>query len=280
MERIQSAIQKARKARGDYLPEDLSNSAVSETVLDHPKQDDQSVVIDKAWAALPDQEFDSRALGRMRVVTHEAGEQSGTFDGMRTRMLQEMRKNGWRRVALTSPGSDCGKSTVGLNLAFGLARQQDMRTMLIDLDMRQPSVCKILNMHEDHAFASALVGECAPEDQMVCYKDKLAIATNQKPVRNPSELLQSKGAARVIDGLEERYKPDVMIFDTPPLLTCDDTVAFLDQIDCVLLIAAAELTTADEIKKCAHEISVNSNLLGVVLNKCRYLDQTQYTYGV
>lgn len=82
----------------------------------------------------------------------------------------------------------------------------------------------------------------------------------------------------MIDGLEERYDPDVMIFDTPPLLTCDDTSAFLDQIDCVLLVAASEASTVEEMKKCEHEIRERSNLLGVVLNKCRYLEKP-YTYG-
>ncbi len=277
MERIQSAIQKAREARQN-LPDPQRPVAVAGPVPTQPAGATQASGIDKAWENMPEVDFNPKILSRARIVTDQAGEKSGSFDGMRTRLLHEMRKNNWRRVAITSPGSACGKSTLSLNLAFGLARQRDIRTMLIDLDMRRPSIEKLLNLGAEHAFASALAGESEPEDHMLCYKRKLAFATNRRPAHDPSELLQGKDAARVIDGLEARYDPDVMIFDTPPLLTCDDTSAFLDQIDCVLLVAAAEASTVEEMKKCEHEIGLKSNLLGIVLNKCRYLEQP-YTYG-
>ncbi len=279
MERIQSAIQKARAARektlSDVATAEPVNVAVPQSEIAEPNPVKDT---DKAWADLPRQEFSAKALRRARVVTDQPGDDSSVFDGMRTKLLHEMRKNGWRRVAITSPGSACGKSTLSLNLAFGLARQRDMRTMLIDLDLRRPSIEKMLNLPEKHAFALALAGTSDPEEHMFCYKNKLAFATNRSPAQDPSELLQGKDAARVIDGLEARYNPDVMIFDTAPLLTCDDTNAFLDQIDCVLLVAAAETSTVEEMKKCEHEIREKSNLLGVVLNKCRYLEKP-YTYG-
>lgn len=277
MERIQSAIQKAREAREQQDPTAHVIPSVPERATLSPQEVLPSDT-DRAWAELPAQEFSRRTLKRARIVTHEAGEKSGAFDGMRTRILHELRKNSWRRVAITSPGSGCGKSTLSLNLAFGLARQRDIRTMLIDLDMRKPSIEKLLEVKRNTNFASALAGESAPEEHMFCYQQKLAFATNVKPAHNTSELLQGKDAARVIDGLESRYEPDVMLFDTPPLLTCDDTTAFLDQIDCVLLIAGAETSTVEEMKVCEHEILQKSNLLGVVLNKCKYLDRA-YTYG-
>lgn len=279
MERIQSAIQKAREARQQTEPDPKGPFAVAEPVAPASSAEaTQAEAIDKAWAELPAVEFKPKTLSRARIVTDQASPNSGSFDGMRTRMLHEMRKNNWRRVAVTSPSSACGKSTLCLNLAFGLGRQRDIRTMLIDLDMRKPSIEKMLNFKEAHNFASALADESRPEDHMCCYKQKLAFATNRRPAHDPSELLQGKDAARVIDDLEARYAPDIMIFDTPPLLTCDDTLAFLDQIDCVLLVAAAEASTVEEMKTCEHEIRQKSNLLGVVLNKCRYMEQP-YNYG-
>ncbi|WP_170605719.1 CpsD/CapB family tyrosine-protein kinase [Ruegeria arenilitoris] len=276
MERIQSAIQKAREAREQNAPTGPIDPEMF--VAPSPLQEDVPSRGEQAWADLPVQDFNRRLFKKARIVTHEPGEKSGAFDAMRTRILHELRKNKWRRVAITSPGSGCGKSTLTLNLAFGLARQRDIRTMLVDLDMRNPSIERMLGVKLKNDFASALAGESSPEDHMFCYQKKLAFATNYKPAHNTSELLQGKDAARVIDGLEARYEPDVMLFDTPPLLTCDDTTAFLDQIDCVLLVAAAEASTVDEMKICEHEILQKSNLLGVVLNKCQFLDRA-YTYG-
>ncbi|MEX0279103.1 MAG: CpsD/CapB family tyrosine-protein kinase [Ruegeria sp.] len=277
MERIQSAIQKAREAREQRPAADLVRPELVERAALAPDEV-LPTNTDRAWAALPEQEFGRKTFSKARIVAHQAGEKSGAFDAMRTRILHELRKNNWRRVAITSPGPECGKSTLSLNLAFGLARQRDIRTMLIDLDMRKPSIGKMLEVKNNNLFASALAGETAPEDHMFCYKQKLAFATNYEPADNTSELLQGKDAARVIDGLESRYEPDVMLFDTPPMLTCDDTTAFLDQIDCVLLVAGAETSTVDEMKICEHEIIEKSNLLGVVLNKCQFMDSA-YKYG-
>ena len=277
MERIQSAIQKAREARDQNAPKVSPGHAAAEAAV-LTAENSPTAPSDQAWAELQEQTFSPRTLKKARIVAHEAGEKSGAFDVMRTRILHELRKNNWCRLAITSPGAGCGKSTLSVNLAFGLARQRDIRTMLIDLDMRRPSIEKMLDVRLNTNFASALAGESAPEDHMFRYREKLAFATNGKPAHDTSELLQGKDAARVIDDLESRYEPDVMLFDTPPLLTCDDTTAFLDQIDCVLLIAGAETSTVDEMKICEHEIMQKSNLLGVVLNKCQYLDNA-YTYG-
>ena len=71
--------------------------------------------------------------------------------------------------------------------------------------------------------------------------------------------------------------PDTVIYDLPPMLTCDDVMAFLPNVDCVLLIAGAEISTVDEIDRCEHDLAQQTNVLGVVLNKCRYVGE-EYGY--
>ena len=63
---------------------------------------------------------------------------------------------------------------------------------------------------------------------------------------------------------------DVIVYDLPPMLQSDDAMAFLPQLDCVLLVAGAEKSRLDEVDKCEQELSEQTNVLGVVLNKCRY----------
>ena len=72
--------------------------------------------------------------------------------------------------------------------------------------------------------------------------------------------------------------PDTVIYDLPPMLTCDDVMAFLPNVDCVLLIAGAEISTVDEIDRCENDLAQQTNVLGVVLNKCRYAGE-EYGYG-
>ncbi len=281
MERIQAAIQKAREARqGPEEPENVKTVPSPALAFEksHTDEDMSQASEDKLWVDLAEIQLHSNHLRRARIVADQAGDEAAPFDVLRTRMMHQMHSNNWRRVAISSPGSACGKTTLCLNLAFSFARQRDIKTMVIDLDMRRPSIDKLLNQKGQRQFARALERESAPEEHMLCYQRKLAFATNRKSVQDPAELLQDKGTAHVIDRLEERYKPDVMLFDTPPMLACDDTYAFLDQIDCVLLVAGADNTTAEELKKCKHEIETRTNFIGVVLNKCRYLHQLD-SYG-
>ncbi|MEP4805190.1 MAG: CpsD/CapB family tyrosine-protein kinase [Hyphomicrobiales bacterium] len=284
MERIQSAIQKAREARQQpaehsAVPKISSVPAPYALDPDQEKTPPVQASSDELWADLPIIELQPSQLHRARVMADQSNHISAHFDVMRTRMLHEMRTNNWRRVAITSPDAACGKTTLCLNLAFSFARQRRIKTMILDLDMRRPGIEKVLNQKMSHNFSSALEGKSTPEEHMVCYEGRLALATNCKPAQNPAELLQSKGAADVVDMLEARYQPDFMFFDLPPILACDDTSAFLDQVDCVLLIAEAERSTPEELKKCEREITTRTNFLGVVLNKCRYLDKVDsYVY--
>ncbi len=280
MERIQAAIHKARKARQNSVASEKVDAPAPALAFEPSRSDSafSHSSEDQLWANLTEIKLNAKYLRRIRVVADQVGDHTAPFDVLRTRMLHQMHSNNWRRVAVASPGSACGKTTLCLNLAFSLARQRDIKTMVIDLDMRRPSIDKILKQNGQRSFAHALERESVPEEHMLCYEQKLAFATNSKPAPNPAELLQDKGAAHVIDQLEDRYKPNVMLFDTPPMLACDDTFAFLDQIDCVLLIAAAESTTAEEVEKCEREIATRTNLLGVVLNKCRHLDKAD-SYG-
>jgi Mrp family chromosome partitioning ATPase len=78
-----------------------------------------------------------------------------------------------------------------------------------------------------------------------------------------------------VDEIEEMLKPDVMLFDTAPVLTGDDTLAFADQVDCALLVAAAEESTIAEIDRAGELLAGHTQVLGVVLNKCRFLSRSE-----
>lgn len=75
---------------------------------------------------------------------------------------------------------------------------------------------------------------------------------------------------RVIEEMRQRMSPHVILFDMPPMLSNDDVLAFLPHVDCAILVAAAEQSTLDEVDVCEQELSERTNVLGVVLNKCRF----------
>jgi len=288
MERIQSAIQKARAARerqqagGAKQDEAVPRSAAPVAALAEAAapQARPAEEISAAWMALPAYAPQPRQLEKSRVVSFEPGPKSTPFDVARTRLLKQMRANDWRRIAITSPGPGCGKTMTTLNLAFSLARQSEIRTLVIEADLRRPALAKALGLKAHHSFSTVLEGASQARDHMVRHGPNLAFGTNYLPAKNAAELLQSARVAEVLDEIEAEYAPDVMLFDMPPLQAGDDTLGFLDKVDAALLVAAAGSTTIEQVDLAEQELAAQTNVVGVVLNKCRYLDRDQdYGYG-
>jgi Mrp family chromosome partitioning ATPase len=288
MEKIQSAIAKARATREGRLPEAAAApSAPDPSPAPSPAPSpglapaaalSAPAAAEAAWTALPGLRTDPGLMRRHRIVAFEGGHEAASFDVMRTRLLQQLRANGWRRLAITSPAPGCGKTTTALNLAFSLARQSDQRTVLAEVDLRRPALARMLGIRVHHSFARVLEGKGALADNAVRYGSNLAIATNHDPYRNPAELLHGPSVGPALAAIEARYDPSVVIFDMPPMLVGDDALAFIGHVDCVLLVAAAEATTVEEVDTCERDLAAHTNVLGVILNKCRFPDR-RYGYS-
>lgn len=263
MEKIQQALAKARAAR------EGSAETMSRPV---------APAVASAWDDLTPFTPEPEHLLKSRIMTLTGGRDAQAFDVMRTKTLQTMRANNWRRLAITSPTPNCGKSTLSLNLAFSIARQSELHAMVIELDLRRPSLTRLLGANPAHNMDDLLEGKVDFQEQALCYQHNLAFSLATGPIRNPAETLQGTGTARILADIEERYAPDIMIFDIPPMLASDDAMAFAKQVDCVLLVAAAEETTIKEIDTCERELASQTNFMGVLLNKCRYMGR-EYGYS-
>ncbi len=263
MEKIKSAIDKAR-AEQAAAPLMIVPNVVP------PVASGPSDVV-QAWAALPVFVPKAAHLAERRVLTMAKQPEAVVFDVMRTKVLQQMRAQGWRRLAIASPTSGCGKSTVCLNLAFSLGRQPDLRTIVAELDLRRPALAEMLGMQVDTGFATVLGGKTALAQVARRCGSGLALALNADPVRHSAELLQGREVAAVLAQIEADYAPDILLFDMPPLLVSDDCMAFMPHVDAVLLIAGAETTSVAQIDACERELASQTNVMGVVLNKCRFV---------
>ncbi len=269
MDRIQSAIAKARATREGTAD---SPPARSKANLSPPQHDGE------AWSTLPEIRLSPDILDDNRIIAHRSGSASSGFDVMRTNLLRQLRDHSWTRVAITSPGASCGKTTVALNLAFSLARLTDIKVMVLELDLRHPTILRALGIDRFQNFAGVLAGIETPQSQITRWGANLAFGLNSFQVPSPAELLSSDRAADVVDAIEAKYRPDVILLDMPPMLVSDDTLAFLDQVDCALMVAAAEETPVNQIDQCGKDLAAQTQVLGVVLNKCRLMDR-QDGYG-
>jgi Mrp family chromosome partitioning ATPase len=276
MEKIQSAIAKARAARSGEAPAERPVPPATPAAPARPRG--ASSEIAAAWEALPAFIPPTALMLRNHVLAFEGGAGATPFNMLRTKLLQQMRANNWRRLAITSPGAGCGKSTLALNLAFSLGRQPELRTLVAEMDLRRPSLARMLGLRSGHNFVRVLQGAAQARDHMVRHGPNLAFATNHSAFRNPAELLHAPSVPEALKAIEAAYDPDIFLFDTPPMLAGDETMAFIGQVDCVLLVAAAESTSVKEVDDCERELASQTNVLGVVLNKCRYMGP-EYGYS-
>ena len=268
MERIQAAIQKAKERRGESgepLAPPLGAGA-----LRPPRR--RAPAVGPAWAELAAFEPDPRLMARNRIVTFaDADPAHTTFDMMRTKLLRAMRAGGWTSVGITSPSSDCGKTTLAVNLAFSLAHQPEVRTVLVDLDLRRPMVARTIGLDDAAVDGLGAAGHPAAWPRTSCATARRwRSAATPLAVRASAELLLNPATARGVAALKAAFQPDVVVYDLPPMLVSDDVMAFVPHLDCVLLVAAAEQTRLDEVDKCEQDLAEATRVLGVVLNKCRY----------
>ncbi|RVE84313.1 CpsD/CapB family tyrosine-protein kinase [Sinorhizobium meliloti] len=230
------------------------------------------------WERLPLLQTDPRHIVRSRIVTTTRPSPArAAFDMIRTKLLQEFTQNNWTTAAITSPTASCGKTVVALNLAFSLANQKECRTVLVDLDLKRPQIANTLGIEAPQSIERFLQGEIEIGDVFLRHGNNLAIGANRQSVSFSAELLQSRETVRVLEEMRQRMSPHVILFDMPPMLSNDDVLAFLPNVDCAILVAAAEQSTLDEVDVCEQELSERTNVLGVVLNKCRFSSE-KYGY--
>ena len=272
MERIQAAIQKAKEQRSGAETTTVPRRGAPLGAA--PAASPAAAV----WENLPSFSPDPDRMRRERIVCFERSDPAHmTFDMMRTKILRMMAENGWSSLAITSPTPECGKTMASLNLAFSFAQQKDSRTVLMDLDLRRPAVAETLGMSGKNEIEEFLRAGGGTDGNFVRYGDGLAIGASPRPARNPAELLNHASCGAALARMKADFHPDTVIYDLPPMLTCDDVMAFLPNVECVLLVAGAEISTVDEIDRCEHDLAQQTNVLGVVLNKCRYVGE-EYGY--
>lgn len=269
MEKLQKALQKARDQRGTgplhrnaALPQGAAEAAVA-----------PGKAVDELWAGLRAFEPSAAALERGRIVSAEANRLGADFDILRTKVMLMMRKNGWKRLAVTSPTMGCGKSTTACNMVIGGARNSDFRMIMMELDLRRPSIARTLGVPEGPDITELLSGRVDFAEQAVRYRQNIALSVAQRPSSDPTSILLNRTTHEVLNDVEARYAPDLMVFDLPPILVSDDTQAVLKDVDCALLVARAGSTTISQIDSSEREIAEHTNMLGVVLNQCRDADE-------
>ncbi len=179
-------------------------------------------------------------------------------------------------VTSASPGE--GKSTTAANLGVVMA-QAGRRVIIIDSDLRRPTQHRIFGLGNSHGLTTALLDNMAPASTHV--KDTkvrgLRIMTSGPIPPNPAEILSSQRMGQLIEELGE--EADILLFDTPPVLSVTDAAVLAPQTEGILFVVQVGETRRDTLAQAVGRIrNTNAHVLGVLLNRINPSHGSYYYY--
>lgn len=203
------------------------------------------------------------------------------FRTLRTNIQFSMVDKKLKSLAVLSATTAAGKSTVAANLAVTFTMQGN-RVLLVDCDLRRPSVHREFGIHNNEGLTNLLanhVGKGIDDYLNTCEVEGLSILTGGPVPPNPAELLSSNRMKQLEKDVAERF--DLVIYDTPPLLGFTDAQILAGRVDGTIFVAHFGADTKEDVLKAADSLKmVNANVLGVVYNRAPGgQKENSYYYG-
>jgi len=181
-------------------------------------------------------------------------------------------------IMVTSSLPQEGKTTTSINTAIVLA-QKGIRVLLIDADLRRPSIHKTLGMGPRSGLSNVLTGSSTLEQTITrtAILPNLYVLPAGTPPPNPAELLASTNMRDVLAQLREQY--DHIVVDTPPSLSVTDAVVLSPRADAVVLVIRSGQTTKQALRRARDILAqVNAKVVGVLLNAVDLSSPDYYYY--
>ncbi|MEG0152644.1 MAG: CpsD/CapB family tyrosine-protein kinase [Cellulosilyticaceae bacterium] len=181
-----------------------------------------------------------------------------------------------KTIVVTSSQQNEGKSTVIANLAVSFAGMENKRVLIIEGDLRNPTVHRMFNISNTHGVTDILTGqksfeECVHTTEMT----GLHVLSCGKIPPNPAEMLASNKMKIFIESLKDHY--DYIFIDSPPIGIITDAGIISTYADGTILVVASNEVDIEMAKIAKERLDkVSANILGVVLNK---FEDTSGSYG-
>lgn len=169
-------------------------------------------------------------------------------------------------IGVTSGVRGEGKSTTAINLAYVLA-ENGHKTLLIDADLRIPSIARKLGIETSPGLTDLLLGAGAEVDNWTSeLQPNLYILPSGNIPPNPSELLGSSRMEKVINTLKQHF--DYIILDLPPVNIVSDAMAVAKLITGIVVVIRQDYASKKDVEQCFRQIKLsNIKVLGIVLNE-------------
>lgn len=198
------------------------------------------------------------------------------YNSIRTNLLFSQQGEKCPVFVVTSPTANNGKSINATNMAISFA-QMGKRTLLIDSDMRNPTIHRMFSIPVKNGLSEILAGLT---DNITVSKtdfENLSVLTAGKIPPNPTELLSSSRMDKLLDFVREHY--DCVFIDTPPINLVTDASSFSSKVTGYILIIKAETTDVQDVKAAVGSLErLDANIVGFVLNDTNASNKKYYGY--
>jgi len=264
MERIREAVERARQERGSGGI-GFGGAARPRSVAEFGSQEapDRIVYTKTRTVQVP-----RPALKEKRIVGgFDPCGFSEAFKILSTQVSHALRQHHWTTLAVTSPNEREGKTLIAINLAISLAMEFHQTSLLVEADLRQPSMCDYFGLAPGPGLSDYLTLD-TPIEELLVHPGigSFVMLPGGTPQLHSSEMLGSRKMSQLVKELKARYPSRIVVFDLPPLLAAADVLAFAPNIEAALLVVEEGKTRRDDVRRAA-ELLGSIPLIGTVLNK-------------
>ena len=225
---------------------------------------------------LPSAPWDERLV----LATTTTGAVAESIRTLRTRILYPVIGEPPRTLLVTSASPGEGKSFICANLGISLAQGVDDYCILVDCDLRRPSLHQVFGVSNERGLVNHLQQNIAAEELIIkSGLDKLSILPAGPPPVNPAELSGSDSMIKLVNEMKARYDDRFVLLDSPPLHAAAETAVLAQHVDGVILVIRQGKSRREHVKALADTIG-RDKIIGVVFNahETNVLDTTIFGY--
>lgn len=221
---------------------------------------------------LPRTEISPVACEQHRIlVTEEQQREYPAADAayrlLRSRLQNRLKQNNWFSLAIASPSQNDGKSVTSLNVAVSIAREKQRPVYLLDLDMRNPSLCTFLGLHDVRPLPDYFLGHARPEE--VLYQTSipsLIVAGAPYAVDGASEMLAGPRFSELLAHIRLRSPDALVLLDLPPVNVTDEALLVGPRVDAFLVVVSEGKTERKQLAQTLSSLA-EFTIAGVVVNR-------------
>ncbi|HSK71286.1 MAG TPA: CpsD/CapB family tyrosine-protein kinase [Pyrinomonadaceae bacterium] len=219
-----------------------------------------------------------RVEPRLVTITHPHSSYCEEYRSLRTHILHKSQRKKLQSIVVASINASEGKSVTALNLSWLLAQTDGVKALIIDSDLRMPSLTDYLGIETDKGLSDILTSDVKLKDSIIKLEPSgLHLLPGGEARSDVAELISGPKFKQILEEAREMF--DFVIIDAPPLGIFTDAAVLINHADGAMLVIRANQTRYSVVERVMETVP-RDRMLGIVLNQSEdVMDESHYNYG-